>query len=540
MMVFITSLLTGNVIGCRAMSETRFDHASFRAASGFTCGTPVNYEFESEVFKRPCGFCPRCLARKKRDVSGRAAAEAYTSAECIFFTLTYSNEHGGHADFVTKDRQLFLKRLRAWLRDKTRRDLGVPRFYPVMADHVRAWWKHQVSELEPKIKFVGCGERGSKGSERCHWHILCFASRKTGLIATKRLPNGSPVLETHALWDKGWCTVEVLPDEMSAKMKAVRYVTKYITKARVVSLKERAAGVMCEAKFFRSTRPALGREYLMAVARETAQAGLLLKGEYRVPGVSNTFRGGPVRPSVFMVEGTMRGYFIAAYRDEWERLRPHVPMRASDWQLMHDGEWVEDFSEKSDPASGGKKRFRLFPPRSGCEVISPVLKTVPPYVPVVPGSCLVRDRRGSVLGLVVIDETGFAIFDPSDGPSVAVGARGVRDLPGMTEVNARGVDEWISERRGSDWVSPDARHQAERELFAARQAAILRFAKDGANIHSGESWLPEERGVTALRRKLRLAGESYFPGSVVIDDPNGAPYVRGAPRLLRPVHKRKP
>lgn len=532
------SMLSVRSIGCRPMSD--FSAATHKPASGFVCRTPTSYEFEGEIFKRSCGCCERCKARRKRDVSGRSAAEAYTAAEVVFFTLTYSDAHAGHVEFEPRDRQLFLKRLRSWLVDKTRRELGAPRFFPLMADHVRAYWKHRVSEVSPRIKFVGCGERGSHGSNRCHWHILIFASRKTGLVSTARYPSGRPVLETHALWDLGWVTVDVLPEDMGAKMRAVRYVTKYLTKSRFVTLKERAAGVLAEATFFRSTRPALGYEYLMAVARETARAGVLLNGEYRVPGVTNTCRGGAARYSVFMVEGTMRGYFIAAYRDEWERVRPEVPMRASDWQLMHDGEWVDVCLSQSDPETGGKKRWRLFPPRSGAEAFPAAVNSLPPYVPVEPGSCLVRGRDGAVLGLLVMDQTGFVLFDPVDGLSVAVGDRGMRDVPGMSEASARGVDAWIAARRGPDWVSPAARRLAERDLFAARQAAIERFAKDGANLWADKPWMPEERGVTALRRKLRLSGESYFPGAVVIDDPNGAPFVRGAPRLLRPVHKRKP
>ena len=73
--------------------------ALLRTTSGFVCTDLVRYDYQSEIFTRACGRCRRCCARIMRDISGRAAAEAYTSAEVVAFTLTYRNEHKGHKDF---------------------------------------------------------------------------------------------------------------------------------------------------------------------------------------------------------------------------------------------------------------------------------------------------------------------------------------------------------------------------------------------------------------------------------------------------------
>lgn len=524
------------------MSET-FSHATFKGASGFVCSSPYNYHWEGEIFTRSCGRCDRCCARIKRDIEGRAAAQSAISAEMVFFTLTYRDDVPGHAEFVTRDRQLFLKRLRASLHEKARLSVGAPKRFPKGATaHVKAYWKERVSEALPKITYVGCGERGENGSRRCHWHICCFASRKTGLVSSKIAPSGKYIVEKHPLWELGFTTLSVLDlTQVQSRMKAVRYCVKYVMKARAVRVKERRAGVPPEAMFFRSTGKPLGHDYLVNHAREVARAALPLTGKYTVPGVTSTAKGGgPIKSSVFVVQGKMRDYYIAAYRDEWFRLRPGKPIAPTPWQLMFDDDWSDDFSEKADPASGTKKPFRLFAPNAGASSSVDVVRRPAPAVPVEPGMVLVRDGKGAPLGFVVIDEDGLAAFEPVEGDIFSLGSRGVRDLPGVTAVTVRGVDQWIAKRRGPDWLSPGDRRKAEREYFAACRSAIERFSLDGPNVNADRPYLPEERGLTALKRQFRLNGDGHVPGTVVTDGSSGEAEIRGVSRPLKPLDRRKP
>ena len=107
--------------------------------TGYVCDVPVAYDAQGEMWIRDCGHCPRCVARKKRDVAGRCAAEAYTSAEVVVWTLTCKPGEPGALEFVTEDRQRFLKRVRDWLVREARRKVGAPKRSPKgAAAHVRA------------------------------------------------------------------------------------------------------------------------------------------------------------------------------------------------------------------------------------------------------------------------------------------------------------------------------------------------------------------------------------------------------------------
>ena len=444
---------------------------------------------------------------------------------------------------MTRDRQLFMKRLRSWLHAQTRVLLGFPkRTGGPMAHHVAAYRRHRVREACPRVKFIGCGERGSRGTKRVHWHLVVFASGKTGLVSTARDAAGQFVRKTHHLWKHGFCTVDVKSDcDIGAQMRAVRYCVKYVMKSRALTRRQTRLGERHEARFFASNRPALGREYLMDHARRVARAGVPLDGKYRVPGVHNSYRltacralaggrmPGAPRASEFMVLGRMRDHTIAEYRAEWERVSPERRMPVSDWQRRHDADLVDEFPPYMVPLFSEPGRLK-----------SPgfVGRRLPPAACIERGECLVRDRHGAAAGLVVIDGDGLASFDPVHGGVFSVGPRGVRDVPGVSEASARGVDAWIAARRGPDWLSPGERRIVERDIWQAKQAAIERFAQDSPNVFADHPDLPELRAPTGLRRKLRMVGSAYVPGVVVVDDPGGAPYVRGSPRLVRSIHKR--
>lgn len=61
----------------------------------------------------PCGKCPACLARRRSDWFIRLLAEYDNSKSCIFFTLTYDEEHcPENREVVRDDITNFIRRLK--------------------------------------------------------------------------------------------------------------------------------------------------------------------------------------------------------------------------------------------------------------------------------------------------------------------------------------------------------------------------------------------------------------------------------------------
>lgn len=95
-----------------------------------------------------CGRCGPCLRKKQIDWCFRLQKELNSSSSACFLTLTYNDENipiteGGYT-LARRDFQLFMKRLR----------------------------KH--ANQHQKIKYYACGEYGSKGTQRPHYHAIIF------------------------------------------------------------------------------------------------------------------------------------------------------------------------------------------------------------------------------------------------------------------------------------------------------------------------------------------------------------------------------
>lgn len=508
--------------------------------TGFVCENPVHYNFQSEMFTRACGRCLRCQARDKRDLSGRAAAEAAVAADVVCFTLTYGRGHEGAQNFVTADRQNFLKRLRAWLHDEARRAVGAPKRMPKRnAHHVRAFWKHKIAAVLPKIRYLGCGERGKQNTKRCHWHVVIFGSRPLGLTATPRDDKGELVRQKHPLWQLGFCTVDVLPVHgVETRMKAVRYCIKYLTKSKAVTIRQRRAGVPEEAKFFYSTATPLGFEYLTDHARRVAQAGLPLTGKYRVPGVTNSRRGWrpetsgytpAPRASEFQPRGRMRDHYIAAYRAEWETIHGEKPIPATEWIVRHDPDWAFPWATVCD--SG-----RVVPIGSGSAAAA--VQTAAAR----PGLLVVHDRNGAALGVVKVASSGAAYYRPVVGFDEPVRNGGLRDVAGFSEAQHVAIEQWIADARGPGWRDPRELRREHGDRLRRQKAALLPVANDSPNLNADYPHLPPLQAVTALRRKLMLFGDGYMPGRAVRDvrDGIGAPLTISVGARLRKSASMRP
>lgn len=497
--------------------------------SGYSCERPFEYEYQSESRMRSCGRCPRCIAAKKRDVAGRAAAEAFTSAEVVVWTLTYREGEAGAKDFVTRDRQLFLKRVREHLRRKTGKEIGAPNRFYGASDHVKLYWRLRVKEAMPKIMLLGCGERGKRSTKRCHWHIVLFLSGKSGFRTTPPDPDGKPGRENVPLWPHGFVNIHVLPEWIEARMKAVRYAVKYLDKARAPSRRAKMKGETSEAKFFRSLSKPLGFNYLTALARKIASDGAPLHGEYTVPGVTFSNNRGQGSGHVkHTLTGVMREHYIAAYRAEWVRCGwvREVPM--TEWMLRFDEEAVFRVSDRV--------RLKGRPWRPPGKVIDPLPTPTR------------RDRSGQLaievpgkglVGFVRLLKSGYAQFDTTDGIVHPVPYGNIRSLVVMDDAAHRKVEAWISEKRGPDWVSAREMRIRRLERQLAQRSAIEKFAKSGPKATPAH--IPGKEPLTALKRKLAINGNGHIPGTVVVDpmDKEKVPFIRpvSKPRAIknRPV-----
>lgn len=510
--------------------------------SGYHCPKPVIYEFQSEAYTRDCGYCPRCIAAKKRDVSGRCAAEAYTSAEVVVWTLTYKPGEPGALDFVVDDRQRFLKRVRDWLHRHAAARVGRPKRLPNtkaglfvkktgkpvpvhQAWHVKAYWKHRVAEFLPVVRFMGCGERGKRSTKRCHWHVVLFLTKPSGFVSTPRDKDGGPGRENHDLWPHGFVNIHVLPQDMHQKMQAVRYAVKYLDKSRPLSRTAKLRGVQREAMFFRSLRTPLGYAYLTDFARRHVQAGLPVDGTYRVPGVR--FSRGQAQETVHVLSGRMRDHYVEAYAKEWLAQYGERDIPMSDFLMRYDPNAVF----RASPATL-LKRVKW---KKRGEVARPI--------PVVPrrdrsGLLKVQGPRGYA-GMVELLWSGYCQFEAPDGVIHPVPHGNIRDLARLSDDTHLKVEAWIKQKRGPDWVDPRELRVMRYRAGLARRNAIESFAKRAPRVvepHVVGALEP----LTGLYRKLLLYGNGHVPGSVVQNlSLKGGPFVRRKSGLGRPVSLRE-
>lgn len=505
-----------------------------RPASGYICATQVVYEYQGEMWRRDCGTCPRCVARKKRDTTGRAAAEAVDSAEVMVWTLTYRDGNPGAVDFVTKDRQDFLKRLRQHLWREARQKVGAPKRYRGASEHVRLWyegqkgrcseaerltrWQGKIWEVCPRVRYMGCGERGKRNTKRCHWHLCLFLTKPSGFVSTPKQPNGKPGRENHDLWPWGFVNIDVMPEEMSRKVKAVRYAVKYLDKARSPKIDGMRRGDKAEAKFFRSNRPGLGHAFLIEEAQRYAKAGLPIRGQYRVPGVIMSRqaykpirnRMGQVvgqrvldRHAVHQLSGRMRGHFIEAYHAEWERLRPDIPVPMTEW-LMRYSEYAIQGTGDIKAKLFDKPRAPVEPPQK----IPPRRACRPVVIPVWGAG----RYRGQVRGMVQLDWDGEATWTDTEGTEWPIPGPVAETIPDLTDKQAAFLDAKLSAARGPGWISERQRRQMIHDRGIRLTDSMRAWAKRGPNPMPPH--LPPQEPVTAMLRKLNMMGYGHVPGTV--------------------------
>jgi hypothetical protein len=241
-------------------------------------------------------------------------------------------------------------------------------------------------------------------------------------------------------------------------------------------------------------------------------------GSYRVQGVCFSAKGqrsrgrdgqtriGAVRHDLtvkHMVTGRMRDHMIAAYRDEWQRTRPHRPVPMTKWMLRYDNEADSDCGLGRRIARGGWK------PRG--EVVQRVTE---PSFGHAAWIIVKRWRSGEEVGVIDVHPDGEADFLDREGIAHPVPEAGVRELfPRLSIAQCDWIDGEIARVRGPGWISARQRRAMSHEKAMRQAEAVKRFAKRGPNPMAQH--LPPMEPVTALYRQLGMNGLGHVPGRVV-------------------------
>ena len=115
------------------------------------CLTPI-YHSDAKVFA--CRECNACIETRLNAWVSRALAESVVAGHTYAITMTYADLPNGLRPigatvFDYSDIQRFLKHLRVKY--------------------------HRLYGGSGQIRYIACGEQGSKGTQRVHWHIILFS-----------------------------------------------------------------------------------------------------------------------------------------------------------------------------------------------------------------------------------------------------------------------------------------------------------------------------------------------------------------------------
>lgn len=379
-----------------------------------------------------CGRCDACVANRKQDWTGKCMGEALTSGSVSFVTLTYAKDPEGL--FVYEDVQNYLKRLRIWLWRKAGRN---------------------------SVRYFAVGENGSLNG-RVHWHLVLFF-RKPQRHPVPQMNEKSP------FWDHGWCNVQNLsPAQVAQK---IRYVVKYAVK----DMDGNGNKPKC------SLKPALGHEYLMRHAHDTAKAGLCPNGRYQLPGMvwAKGHRAGMSQD--FTIRGSQIRHYIARYRDAWAAWQGERRLIRGPWLQKYDDEALDPSIEKRGPPpkrhvyAREKPRFVVSPMRPGG---SEEGKTVSMY--------LCGEGGGWACELRVVTQgpmAGWAYIWADDyAYDIEESVREVLELDRMTILR---LDKWLWLQRGPHWGVNNGKVEAEQKAKAEAQRKRERRA-------SRQAWLDAE------------------------------------------------
>lgn len=190
-------------------------HPYVRDRSGSAFASPHPKDWLAGVPFR-CGKCLACRKSIRAEWTTRLIFEMLKSHAGAFVTLTYSEDYvpvteSGFRTLSKRDLQLFMKRLRINLERKKKCK------YP--------------------IRFFACGEYGTQGTQRPHYHILIFGAHHMDRDFIECCQNAwrEPARPGLAQGDTpmfGSVSIEPLND------KSIAYTSGYVTKKLIAPVKK--------------------------------------------------------------------------------------------------------------------------------------------------------------------------------------------------------------------------------------------------------------------------------------------------------------
>lgn len=182
-----------------------------------------------------CRKCVGCLTRRAREYSLRASHEARLHKNNLFVTLTYDDKN------LPDNKGL----KRSHIQD----------FVKVLRERIRREYNHT------GIRILYCGEYGTRGTKRPHYHIILFNMPvdfdlrcKINFSHNKRKEYTSKII--YESWNK-----RGIVNIQKANSATCAYVAQYVTKKLQSLDKDVVFGR--ESEFIQgSTRPALGFKWL--------------------------------------------------------------------------------------------------------------------------------------------------------------------------------------------------------------------------------------------------------------------------------------
>ena len=212
--------------------------------------------------KFACRSCNECVETRLNDWVVRALAESAVAGYTYALTLTYADLPTGEKPvgaivFDYRDVKLFLKRLRS------------------------SYERHYGDVNE--IRYLACGEQGSKGTQRVHWHVILFSEKDIRpAIKWADFQTRSPVAPSQVVTDSNYL-VDVWPNGhihlQKPDAKGIRYALKYVLKEQSGISKSSGTNRLPRAElwaaslFRMSKKPPIGLRYLRDLVHTLARQG---------------------------------------------------------------------------------------------------------------------------------------------------------------------------------------------------------------------------------------------------------------------------
>lgn len=262
--------------------------------------------------KVACRECDQCLAARINTWVARAMAEKAVTNQTFVICLTYADKEDGERPLGS--RVFRYKDVQNWLK------------------MVREYYKRQYGE-NGLIRYIACGERGSKGTKRIHWHVIIFTQKPIDKLGEwRQFSTGQRVEELKmrvkynwTLWPHGLCHL-VEPDaagmayNMKYCVKDQFGVEKSKGRKRFDKSDQYAAGM-----FRMSKKPPIGVPYL-----ERKLKGL--RETLSVPPTVNIkipdYRG------YWFLTGEIREWFLDQCRQINEQRKEKTGKDAPQWEAL--------------------------------------------------------------------------------------------------------------------------------------------------------------------------------------------------------------